>query len=298
MSTELLKFCLQHSDGNVGPTQLPQRDPEDYKWLRAALDGLESDFIRMKKLIEIIKNNNDETSQSKALEELQFIVEDYDNGIDFWKVPDVTYLMDLLKTSGDEIKTWILWVFATAVQNNAESQQKAVNAGVLDITLELSKQENSDKVSSKIISVLSALVKGEEQTIQKFVQAGGYDIVNGYLNNQNLSVQTLTKVVFLLNYLLHRHRVDLWNSMKKDDVIKKLIELGKLDHFDLREKVLELMQEMLKDEDINAKEEFKKNDVKNFLQGRIDVINSATDENKERSSEELKLCKNLQQHLS
>jgi len=298
MSSELLKFCLEHSDGNVGPTQLPQRDPADYKWLRAALDDLESDFMRMKKLIDIIKSNSDETSQSRALEELQFIVEDYDNGIDFWKVPDVKYLIDLVKTSGEEIKSWIMWVFATAVQNNSESQEKAVNAGVLDIALELAKQDASDRVLSKTISVLSALVKGDEQTVQKFVQAGGYDLVNGYVNNPKLSPQTLTKVVFLLKYLLYRHRVDVWNSMKKNDMVRKLIVLGNLDHVDLREKVLELMQEMLKDEDIDAKEEFKKNDVKNFLQERINVINSATGERKERSSEEQKLCENLQQHLS
>jgi hypothetical protein len=77
----LLRFCLEHSDGgNLTETQLPQRDEADYKWLRAALNDLQTDADRMKKLVEMLKSSeSSETDKTTALEELQYLIEDLDN---------------------------------------------------------------------------------------------------------------------------------------------------------------------------------------------------------------------------
>jgi hypothetical protein len=77
----LLRFCLKHSDGgNLTETQLPQRDEADYAWLRAALNDLQTDVDRMKKLVEMLRSPESSiTDKATALEELQYLIEDIDN---------------------------------------------------------------------------------------------------------------------------------------------------------------------------------------------------------------------------
>ncbi len=77
----LLKFCLEHSGGSsLEEGKVPNRDPADYQWLKEALNNLESDADRMKKLMELL-TKEDSSLEDKAnyLEELQYLVEDIDN---------------------------------------------------------------------------------------------------------------------------------------------------------------------------------------------------------------------------
>ncbi len=78
----LLRFCLQLDDGPAKGTErvIPERDPEDYKWLRKALDSLKTDADRIKCCVSNF-SRPDASPQDilLALEELHFLVEDIDN---------------------------------------------------------------------------------------------------------------------------------------------------------------------------------------------------------------------------
>ncbi len=77
----MLKFCLEHSDGSsLAEGKVPNRDPADYQWLKEALNNLESDADRMKKLVELLsKEDSSLDDKANYLEELQYLVEDIDN---------------------------------------------------------------------------------------------------------------------------------------------------------------------------------------------------------------------------
>lgn len=79
----LLRFCIEHSDDPVGMVsgehKLPERDPEDYVWLMKALEDLESDTEKMRKLLSTLKKPETTDEEKKfALEGIQYYVEDFD----------------------------------------------------------------------------------------------------------------------------------------------------------------------------------------------------------------------------
>lgn len=79
----LLRFCIEHSDDPVGMVhgekKLPDRDPADYKWLMEALDNLEDDAAKARKLLATLKNPASTEEEKKfALEGIQYYVEDID----------------------------------------------------------------------------------------------------------------------------------------------------------------------------------------------------------------------------
>lgn len=76
----LLKFCLEHNDSpNLRETSIPNRDANDYAWLREVMDSLPDPVKQMKECIKIIENDTDEETIMHALEILQDLVEDIDN---------------------------------------------------------------------------------------------------------------------------------------------------------------------------------------------------------------------------
>ena len=77
----LLRFCLEHSDYKEGTaTGIPERDPADYDFLKAAFKSMEDDVAKMRRCIGVIqKPEAGESDKIAALEELQFLVEDIDN---------------------------------------------------------------------------------------------------------------------------------------------------------------------------------------------------------------------------
>ncbi len=82
----LLRFALTHTDSPNLHDFTPTRNPADYEWLRKALNNLETNADKMKKLLEITKHGLDEgecdseiPQKVAALEEILFYVEDIDN---------------------------------------------------------------------------------------------------------------------------------------------------------------------------------------------------------------------------
>jgi len=257
IDTGLLRFCLEHSDGpstNVEST-IPQRDPEDYKWLREALNNLETDADRMKKLVEMIKLDNSVQAKVAALEELEYLVEDLDNANDLHKLNGYEAVLTLVndQTSAD-LRYWSTWVVATVLQNNPWSQAKGLEKGTLNRLLLLLQDETEDRVLSKAVLALSALIRDQPKAVEAFLKANSLRLLAYMLTStkgDGLSSTTKMKVASLLAYLCHvvplvRHAV------REYSLLKPLVDAAShAESEDLREKMLMCLIEATKDNGLN-----------------------------------------------
>jgi hsp70-interacting protein len=295
----LLRFCLEHSDGgNLTETQLPQRDEADYAWLRAALNDLQTDVDRMKKLVEMLRSPESSiTDKATALEELQYLIEDIDNANDLHKIGGFEPVLALVndKDSTEDLRYWATWAVATAVQNNPWSQGQAMEKGALDQILLLLQNETRDRVLSKAVPALSGLIRDHPKAVETFLKANGLRLLAYLLTStkgDQLSAATKMKVVFLFAYLcrvvpLVRHAV------REYSLLKPLIDMvAHSDNADLREKALSCLIEATKDTGLNV-EACRELGLFEILKDRIGK--TAGDEDKQTEHD---LCQALSEQLS
>ncbi|KAH3722760.1 hsp70-interacting protein [Pelomyxa schiedti] len=163
IDTGLLRFCLQH--GRVdGPTVIPDRDPNDYRWLREAFDSLEGDVQHMIKDVCTVQSflsgstvNMSEVEE--ALSSIQYYVEDIDNANDLEKIngiPPVVAVTTHANVS-PAARSNALWVIATVAGNNPKGQASLLGHGALDATVTL--LNNPDILRVKALSAVSAIVR-------------------------------------------------------------------------------------------------------------------------------------------
>jgi hypothetical protein len=166
----LLRFCLEHTDApNLQETKI-NRDPADYVWLREALSGLETDAQRMKKILDQLKANGEGLKKEELLEELQFLVEDVDNGRDFIKMGGLAYTLQLMRDQSPAVRKWAAWILSSCIQNDPPSQLEAAKIGVWQTLMELLKIEKDEEALLKQVSALSAFIRGNPVVQDVFLQ--------------------------------------------------------------------------------------------------------------------------------
>jgi hsp70-interacting protein len=184
----LLRFCLEHSDGprHEIPSNIPQRDPADYVWLREALNNLEDDVQKMKRLVEVLKKEDTkDTEKAYALEELQYLVEDIDNAQDLHKIEGYVPVLRLLSSPDTDVRRWATWVISTCAQNNPWAQQRALEKGTLPRILNLLKTEKDEGVVAKALAAVSALLRENSGAQDLFLKhADGLQLLASIICNR------------------------------------------------------------------------------------------------------------------
>eukprot|EP01112_Ceratiomyxa_fruticulosa_P022653 TRINITY_DN8377_c0_g1_i1.p1 TRINITY_DN8377_c0_g1~~TRINITY_DN8377_c0_g1_i1.p1 ORF type:complete len:384 (-),score=87.10 TRINITY_DN8377_c0_g1_i1:3-1031(-) len=312
----LLKFCLEHTDSpNLVDNPLPNRDPADYEWLKKALQNLESDTTRMKNLLGIIKGNQDEPKkegeQSKsqnegkegqsegptsnkqvsdevrrhALEELQFYVEDIDNANDLVKIGGIPVLLDCLSPSSpSSIRYWALWVVASAVQNNPNTQAKFLLSNFLEVVFGILREEKDSDVGEKALYALSGLIRDNDGATHKFIQDKGVYLLSEILHISKRE-KLLSKVLFMIANLLGKDP-----KIKQDvpflhSLLVFTATLITHDNIDIRENAQKLLLEVIQ-VNTNALLGF---ELEPLLRDRIKHITSLVAEERDIHQEELNI---------
>lgn len=131
------------------------------KWLREALDNLESDGKKMMKLLDRISSKETTVDgTSDALMELQYFVEDIDNANDLIKLRGLEILLEKLNDDvDDEIKTETLFVISAMAQNNPPVQEELFKVGGLEKTIKLLDMTKNELVAERAFGVISAILK-------------------------------------------------------------------------------------------------------------------------------------------
>jgi len=290
----LLRFCLEHSDGGaLVDNNVPQRDPNDYQWLREALNGLQTDVDRMKKLSAMISNpEGSQADKVASLEELQYLVEDIDNAQDLHKINGFVPVADLLESTSDELRMWAAWVVMTAVQNNPWSQTQALEKGALTKLMELLKTETKDKILAKVIPALSGLIRDHPKAVETFLNENGLRLLGAVVESKDgrASEQTKMKTIFLISYLCRVVPL-VKDAVREYGLIQILVELLRSDNNELREKALGCLVEVTKGNNLNI-EACKALDTKQIVDDRIKAIKDNAD-----LETEMDLCKLLDEQI-
>jgi hypothetical protein len=222
----LLKFCLEHSDGNVGDTNMDnyQRDPEDYKWLMEALNNLESDTQKMKKLVDSINSNITIQETKYALEGIQYFVEDLDLANDLIKVNGLGTIVKFINHEDPDIRYWTAWIIASLTQNNLNTQLALVKLDVLNLLCGAIQKETHDNTKDKQLYALSSLMSGNQSLMDHFV-----DDYNGHNYLVSLTVSkipsTQFKSLWFLYKLISNREITLKKVKENHQLIQNLIQV-------------------------------------------------------------------------
>eukprot|EP01103_Thecamoeba_quadrilineata_P000940 TRINITY_DN10832_c0_g1_i1.p1 TRINITY_DN10832_c0_g1~~TRINITY_DN10832_c0_g1_i1.p1 ORF type:complete len:353 (+),score=80.34 TRINITY_DN10832_c0_g1_i1:155-1213(+) len=288
----LLKFCLEHSDGSVGPSNLPQRDPQDYVWLREALNNLESDADRMKKLLLTIQDQQKpEGERAFALEELQYLVEDIDNSNDLYKINGFVPIINLLNDPSAIFRYWAAWIISTLVQNNPKSQDLAMNNGIIPLLLTRISSETDNQPLAKVLGATSSLLSNNKRAQEAFRDSQLLPSVANILERNEVDASAKTRAILVLKNF-GAGSVDLRKAVVKDGkALEILPKLLNNDNDQLREQALGLLSVLLDDKANVAK--VRNSDIVEKIKKRETDIGSLTGEELEAHETELDLCKNL-----
>jgi len=274
----LLKFCLEHSDGNVGETNMEnyQRDREDYKWLMEALNNLESDAQRMKKLVESL--NGDVTTQQMkyALEGIQYFVEDLDLANDLVKVNGLQPIVNLVSHDDADIRLWAAWIVASVSQNHPTTQVALVNLDILSYLCKAIQKETSDEVKDKQLYALSSVTSGNQSLMDHFV-----DDYNGIPYLVALTVakspSTQFKAIWFLHKLLSGRDRNLLIAKQDDNLVNNLMKvISESEKLETRERAVQILGLYLKN-DANSLQKCKSLGLDQVI---LERLSKATDEEK------------------
>eukprot|EP01139_Manchomonas_bermudensis_P005434 Amastigsp_a175099_193.p1 type:complete len:332 gc:universal Amastigsp_a175099_193:1016-21(-) len=169
---DLMHWSVKYSDAEIlhemreREREQPNFEPIDPKWVEA-LFPLDSDKMR-----EALRALEDaETSladRETALDLLLFLVDAIDNAVDLPKLNGLEVLERVVRSSGvDSLRVGALWVLATSLQNNPETQAAFLaRPSLLALVLEtLGDPGASREVRLKAVGIVSALCTDAERVL-------------------------------------------------------------------------------------------------------------------------------------
>jgi len=292
VNAALLKFCIEHSDApNLKETKPPNRDPADYKWLREALDNLETDAEKMKKLLKIITDpQSDRNKIIYSMEELQFYIEDLDNANDLDKIGGIVPIIAKLDDSDSEIRYWAAYLLVTVVQNNPRGQTTVLERGALPKLVLLLESETNNEVLCKILSILSGLLRDHKLAQTKCIEAGVLERVINILERDNVNSKTKMRVVLVLRHWFGHtgHK----ESLRNENLMKRFASFLSDDDNSLREQTLQTLGEFV-NEDSSILHLCNSISLKSIVEAHENKLKNLPLEQRQEHETEIDLCSNL-----
>jgi len=274
----LLKFCLEHSDGNVGETNMEnyQRNPEDYKWLMEALNNLESDAQRMKKLVDSLTGDITAQQMKYALEGIQYFVEDLDLANDLIKVNGLQPIVNLVSHDDADIRFWSAWIIASVSQNNPNTQLALVKLDIFNHLCKAIQNETNETTKDKQLYALSSVTSGNQSLMDHFV-----DEYNGipYLVALTVTKSSSTqfKAIWFLYKLLSGRERNIQIIKKDDNLVNNLMQvISEAEKLETRERALQILGLYLKN-DVNSLQKCKSLGLDKVI---VERLSKASDEEK------------------
>lgn len=170
---KLLAWSLENQDGYEGPKNQGQLDPE----LLKSLFGGPSEADLMKAAMENITSTDPEvTLESKltAFDNFEQLIESIDNANNIANLSLWTPLLGCLAHEEAEIRRMAAWCVGTAVQNNAQSQEKLLAMGGIPTLVSMAVDDAEDKaVRKKAIYALSSASRNYQPAMDVCVEELG-----------------------------------------------------------------------------------------------------------------------------
>ncbi|KAK7074106.1 nucleotide exchange factor sil1 [Halocaridina rubra] len=165
---------------------------------------VETDSEILIRLIQHYKSAGSDEERITLLEDLEYLVHQFDNAISFVDLGGLEYIVKpALNSSSTDIKQEALHLLGSAVQSNPKVQIATLEAGLLQSLIKSVAYDSQVDVSRKAIYALSCLVRGFPYGQQLLMQHGGLEVLRRVFDRQDWqSLPLQLKVVSLLHDLL------------------------------------------------------------------------------------------------
>jgi len=198
----ILRWSLANTDPDA-----PQPSGERLKALDPAIiDHIlgKSDAVLMKEFAaKAADDKNSEDDRVEALGEFEMLVESIDNANNMTALKLWKPLIGLFNsTDSAEIRTQLLWIFGTAVQNNPKAQSDFLSHSPLLLIITcLNPSDCPDaETRSKAVYTLSGTLKHNRSAVEQFSEDRGWEVLRAALTDPSLAVRR--KTAFMLSTLL------------------------------------------------------------------------------------------------
>ncbi|XP_022917959.2 nucleotide exchange factor SIL1 isoform X1 [Onthophagus taurus] len=174
----------------------------------------------IEKHVDISKQKDrDEEEILTILEDLEFLVHQYDNANDFVKMDGFkTIVYHNLNATNSEIKRETLKLLGSSMQNNVNVKIHALETGSVDILLRILALDTDMSVKYRALFALSGLLRDFPYAQLKFVENAGLSVFSKLFESDNLKIQQ--KMLTLINDLL-QEEIDSKKDTKQVEKIKQ-----------------------------------------------------------------------------
>ena len=142
----------------------------------------------------------DDETKHHRWDELEMLVESLDNANDLENMKLWTPIYDFLIDPAENMRLQAAWVLGTAVQNNPRSQEAFLKLDPLPRILDMLRSESSSAIRSKLIYLLSGLLRHNATAVATFSQLQGWTALKASLA-EDPSLPLRRKTAFLINSL-------------------------------------------------------------------------------------------------
>lgn len=166
--------------------------------------NIETDMDTLTRLIEQYRRADSDSSRITLLEDLEYLVHQFDNAITFVDLGGLEVIVKPgLNSTNVAVKEGILHLVGSAVQSNPKVQIAALEAGLLHLLIQAVSRDLHDSVARRAVFALSCLVRGFPYGQQVLLQHGGLEVLRKVFDrNDWQSLTTQLKIVSLLHDLL------------------------------------------------------------------------------------------------
>ncbi|CAG8831914.1 29007_t:CDS:2, partial [Gigaspora margarita] len=184
---KLLKWSTENSDPSNVPQQPTTQEKSELDPEVIDLILGKSDAVQMREAVEAVSNPETNLDDKKiALDNLEMLVEQIDNANDIENMNLWPQILSFLSLPEASLRTQVIWVCGTAVQNNPKAQKAFFEKGGLTLILNILKDADEDmEVKSKALYALSGAIKHYPPGLAQFEKDEGYDVLLKLLETSN-----------------------------------------------------------------------------------------------------------------
>lgn len=249
----LLKFAMEATKTEDAPheSQVQPLNEERKRFLQQALQSLTVDVIEiLSKQIKILekvgdlKENEDATEYTTALNTISDFVCDIDTANDFHKIGGFVILQPCLKCKSGKIRAQACNLLAELSQNNPYCQRVLLENGFMPILIDIVQNDSDVAVVIKALYAISCNIRQNRVGCAQFIQYKGVQVFLEALkrNDEKCTV----KICFLLNSLCSSQE-DFKNRLVFMGFIPVLCSLLSGDLNSSHEHVLGLLLKLIED---------------------------------------------------
>ncbi|XP_013142350.1 PREDICTED: hsp70-binding protein 1-like [Papilio polytes] len=211
----LLRFAMEATKGEDAPgaSEFHPIDFERRTFLEDALRSLTVDVAKVlvdavKVLSDAEKMNSIQLGQelpddvAAAFFNIQEFISDIDVANDFHKIGGFSIFPICLGSENARVRVEAATILAETCQNNPYGQARALDAGLLQVLLQLANTEEGNFLVTCLYAI-SSVCRGHGPACDELFSSGGGALLSELVRNPNIRVRT--KAAFLISFLVINH---------------------------------------------------------------------------------------------